>query len=189
MLDTMKSIFKSIQIGSSTTFLMPEDINMSGDISGIAVQLTLSQDNELAARNVIEWQNVADKMVRLFKYGLSVELVNEGINPTAITEFENLNINAKFKVWRPFSETEYNQMLISLVGSGILSKESGIELNTASKPDEKARIEKEEKEKRELEATFVDNVTIQDDYRNQTTTTSDGYALYNNNNTGNNPIN
>ena len=189
MLDTMKSIFKSIQIGSSTTFLMPEDINMSGDISGIAVQLTLSQDNELAARNVIEWQNVADKMVRLFKYGLSVELVNEGINPTAITEFENLNINAKFKVWRPFSETEYNQMLISLVGSGILSKESGIELNTASKPDEKARIEKEEKEKRELEATFVDNVTIQEDGRNQTTTTSDGYALYNNNNTGNNPIN
>ena len=189
MLDTMKSIFKSIQIGSSTTFLMPEDINMSGDISGIAVQLTLSQDNELAARNVIEWQNVADKMVRLFKYGLSVELVNEGINPTAITEFENLNINAKFKVWRPFSETEYNQMLISLVGSGILSKESGIELNTASKPDEKARIEKEEKEKRELEATFVDNVTIQEDVQNQTTTTSNGYALYNNNNTGNNPIN
>lgn len=167
MLDTLRALFKSIQIGSSTTFLMPEDINMSGDISGIAVQLTLSQDNELAMQNVIEWQNVADKMVRLFKYGLSVELVNEGINDKAITEFEDLRINAKFKVWRPFSETEYNQMLISLVGSGILSKESGIELNTASKPDEKARIEKEEQQKRELEASVTENVTIQENMSQQ----------------------
>ena len=79
-------------------------------------------------------------------------------------------------------------MLISLVGSGILSKESGIELNTASKPDEKARIEKEEKEKRELEATFVDNVTIQEDVRNQTTTT-EGNAVNGSNNTGRSQIN
>ena len=145
-------------------------------------------DLRAAARNVIEWQNVADKMVRLFKYGLSVELVNEGINPTAITEFENLNINAKFKVWRPFSETEYNQMLVTLVGSGILSKESGIELNTASKPDEKARIEKEEKEKRELKATVVDNVTIQEGGGNQTTTNG-GNTMNGGNNTGRSSIN
>lgn len=149
MLDTLKAIFKSIMIGSNTTFLLPEDINMSGDISGIAVQLTLSQDNELATQKVIEWQNVADKMTRLFKYGLSKELVAKGINSTAITDFRDLNINAKFKVWRPFNETEYNNMLLQLVGGGILSKETGIELNTASKPDEKARVEKEAKIKEE----------------------------------------
>ena len=40
-------------------------------------------------------------------------------------------------------------MLLQLVGGGILSKETGIELNTASKPDEKARVEKEAKIKEE----------------------------------------
>jgi hypothetical protein len=40
-------------------------------------------------------------------------------------------------------------MLTILTGAGILSKESGIELNTMSKPDEKKRIEKQEKEAQE----------------------------------------
>jgi hypothetical protein len=119
---------------------------MSGDVSGIAVQLTQSQDNELALQNVIGWQNVADKMVRLFKEGLAKELVKEGIQSTAVTDFESLNIGAQFKVWRPLNEYEYNQMVSMLVGSGILSKESGIELNTLSKPDEKLRVAKETEE-------------------------------------------
>ena len=146
MLDTLKSIFKQIQISTSTTFILPEDINLSGDVSGVAVQLTLSQDVELAQQKVIDWQNVADKMVRLFKEGLSKELVNKEINPLAVTDFQNLHINAKFKVWRPFSETEYNNMLISLKNAGLISEETGIETNTISKPDEKARINKEKED-------------------------------------------
>lgn len=142
-IDTLNLMLESIQLGSSTTFILPKDIKMSGDVSGIAVQLTQSQDNELALQHVIEWQNVADKMVRLFKYGLAKELVNKGENSQAVTEFESLNINAKFKVWRPLNENEYNQMIATLVGAGILSKESGIELNTLSKPDEKIRVDKE----------------------------------------------
>lgn len=145
-LETLKLMLNSIQLGSSTTFILPEDIKMSGDVSGIAVQLTQSQDNELALQNVIDWQNVADKMVRLFKEGLAKELVTNGIQPNAVTEFEQLNIGAQFKVWRPFNEYEYNQMVTILTGAGILSKESGIELNTLSKPDEKLRIAKETQE-------------------------------------------
>jgi hypothetical protein len=38
-------------------------------------------------------------------------------------------------------------MLTILTGAGILSKESGIELNTLSKPDEKSRVDKEEEMK------------------------------------------
>lgn len=82
-------------------------------------------------------------MVRLFKQGLAKELVNSGVNKTAITDFENLNINAKFKVWKPMNDYEYNQMLTILTGAGILSKETGIQKNTESTPDEKMRIEKE----------------------------------------------
>ena len=134
---------------------------MSGDVSGIAVQLTQSQDNELALQNVIDWQNVADKMVRLFKEGLAKELVAKGIEPNAITEFGELNIGAQFKVWRPLNEYEYNQMITILTGAGILSKESGIELNTLSKPDEKLRVanEVEQAERKAKEET--NNVAIE----------------------------
>jgi hypothetical protein len=119
---------------------------MSGDISGIAIMLTQSLDMENALQGVIEWQNVADKMVRLFKEGLAKELVNKNENTTAVTDFAKMNINAKFKVWRPLNEYEYNQMVTMLLGAGVLSQESAIELNTFSKPDEKNRIKKEEEE-------------------------------------------
>lgn len=142
-LSILQSLLDTIQLGSSTTFILPKDVKTSGDISGIAIQLTQSLDIENALQKVIEWQNVADKMVRLFKYGLSKELVNKGINKTAVTDFEHLNINAKFKVWKPMNDYEYNQMLTILTGAGILSKETGIQKNTESTPDEKMRIEKE----------------------------------------------
>ena len=148
-IDTLSLMLESIQLGSSTTFILPKDIKMSGDVSGIAVQITQSMDLELANREAVEWQNVADKMMRLFKYGLAKELVNYDLNETAITDFEELNINAKFKVWQPRNDYEYNQMLAMLKNAGILSIESGIELNTESKPDEKERI------RREQEATKI----------------------------------
>lgn len=146
-IDTLDLMLESIQLGSSTTFTLPKDIKMSGDVSGIAVQLTQAMDMETALREVVEWQNVADKMLRLFKYGLAKELVMSGERPNAITEFSDINISAKFKVWQPKNEYEYNQMLTILTGAGILSKESGIELNTASKPDEKARVAREIEER------------------------------------------
>jgi hypothetical protein len=146
MMDTLKNLLKTIQLGCATTFILPDDIRMSGDVSGLAVQLTKELDLQNAMQKVIDWQNVADKMVRLFKYGLAVELVNKGENTTAITDFVNLHINAKFKVWRPFNEMEQNSMIQMLVGAGILSKETGIEINTLSKPDERMRIQKEEED-------------------------------------------
>ena len=142
-IDTLNLMLESIQLGSSTTFLLPKDVKMSGDISGIAIMLTQSLDMENALQGVIEWQNVADKMVRLFKEGLAKELVNKNENPTAVTDFAKMNINAKFKVWRPLNEYEYNQMVTMLLGAGVLSQESAIELNTFSKPDEKNRLKKE----------------------------------------------
>lgn len=145
-LEILQALFDTIQLGSSTTFVLPKDVKMSGDISGIAIQLTQSRDIENAMQKVIEWQNVADKMVRLFKFGLSQELVNKGEQKTAITDFENLDINAKFKVWKPMSETEYNQMLVTLAGAGLLSKETGIQKNTESTPDELMRVNKEKEE-------------------------------------------
>ena len=150
MIETLELMEENIQKDSSCTFILPKDIKMSGDITGIAIQLTQAMDIEEANRGVIKWQNVASKMVRLFAYGLAKELVITGINKNAITEFESMKINASFKVWRPVSNTEYNNMLIALVNGGLLSKQSGIELNTESEPDESHRISIEEQQKLEL---------------------------------------
>lgn len=163
MIGFLKELLSSIKLGSRTTFVLPEDIKIS-DTSGIAVMITKELDIQTAKQNVIDWQNVADKMLRLFSYGLAKELVNTGKNKTAVTDFGNTNMTAKFKLWRPFSEAEYNQMLATLTGAGLLSKESGIELNTVSKPDEVSRIakEKEIEEKKAMEMMRMKSSTNED---------------------------
>lgn len=145
MLQTLELMEETIQKGSGCTFILPKDISLSGDISGVAVKISQELDNETSLLGVIDWQNVADKMCRLFKEGLAKELVNTGEKEwaTAVTDFENLHVNAKFKEWMPQSDTDYNSMLIQLKGAGLISEETGIERNTESSPDEKMRRQKE----------------------------------------------
>ena len=143
MIDTLDKIFDQIQIATGTTFILPKDIHTSSDTSGIAVQMTQSLDIQTAKNGIVEWQNVADKMVRLFKQGLAKELVDKGVMANAITEFAKININASFDVWQPYSESEYNQMLTTMKNAGILSMTTAVEQNTISRPDEVERINKE----------------------------------------------
>lgn len=143
MLETLKLMEDTIQKGSGTTFILPKDISMAGDISGVAIQIAQSLDNEEALGGVIEWQNVASKMARLFKYGLSKELKEKKDDSDAITRFKNLEVTASFKQWRPRNDTEYNNMLIAMKGAGLLSQKTGIEKNTESAPDEEIRVDKE----------------------------------------------
>lgn len=152
--------FKQIEIATGTTFILPQDIHTGSEIAGIAVKMTQSLDIQTAENGKVDWQNVADKMVRLFKWGLAMEFVNKDTSdpdykPNAITEFAKMNINAKFDIWVPYSESEYNQMLTTMKTAGILSKKTSIEMNTISRPDEVERIKKEEEEAfaKELEQT------------------------------------
>ena len=151
VIDTLEKMEDSIKLGSGTTFLLPKDIHSSGDLPGITIQLVQSLDIETAEQNVIEYQNVADKMWRLFKEGLAIELVRNGKNKTAITDFGNVDATASFKVWVPRSKSEYNKMLLELTGGGLLSKKTGIEKNTESTADEEARLEAEAANKQETE--------------------------------------
>lgn len=181
MMQTLTMMEETIQKSSGCTIILPKDISLSGDISGVAVEISMSFDNETALMNVIDWQNVADKMARLFKEGLAKELVNKGINPTAITDFEKLMINAKFKVWKPRSETDYNNMIIALKQSGCISEDTAIEKNTESSPDEKMRRQKEKDEElalkeKELSLQYGGNDNNSDDNQN-----TDNSATTNNN--------
>ena len=145
MKETLDQLEEQIMKGAGTTFILPKDIKLSGDTSGIAVQLTQELDIETALQDVNEWQNFANKMMRLFKEGLARELVNsdeEGFE-NAITDFAQLNIRTRFVVWRPQSNEAYNQMLTTLKGAGAISIQTLIEKNTESCPDEMARVQKE----------------------------------------------
>lgn len=157
MFDTLQSLEESIQKGSSTTFLLPKDVKTSGDISGIAIQLMQSLDDVKARRGVIEWQNVASKMCRLFKEGLAKELVNSGdaSRENAVTDFARMNISAKFKTWMPRSENEYNNMLGAMKSSGILSAKTAIQKNTESTPDEEIRMKRETEEAARRQVEFA----------------------------------
>ena len=80
-------------------------------------------------------------------------MVEKKIQSTAVTDFEQLNINASFKVWRPQSDTEFASMLVNLKTNGIISEETATEKSPVSAPDEKERRKKEVElqEQREIE--------------------------------------
>lgn len=148
IVETLKTLKETIEISCGTTFILPDDIKISGDTSGLAVEMTQELDMATAQDGVIEWQNVASKMARLFKEGMGIELVRSGENPKAMSEFEKLNIHAEFRVWKPKSEEAHNQMLTTLYsgGHGGISRQTYVEANTVSAPDEMARIRKEHEE-------------------------------------------
>lgn len=184
MIDTLNLMEETIQKGSGTTFLLPKDVNSSGDISAQAIMLTQSLDIENALQGVIEWQNVADKMARLFKEGLAKELVLYNKDEYAVTDFANLDISAKFKVWMPRNDSEYNQMLVTLAGAGLISKETGTEKNTISSPDEKIRLQREFEESIEM-ATKLSETATQESNGSASSTTITKITETNNNNNNN----
>lgn len=151
MIDTIDALMEQLQRDASVTFILPKDVSTSGDISGIAMQMSRALDTEYATNAVIEWQNFASKHMRLFKEGLARELVLKGENPTAITDFEKMKVSCKFKMWQPFDETTYNQMVCTAKQAGVISQQTAIEKNTLSTPDEIMRVlhETEEAERRE----------------------------------------
>ena len=158
MIDFMQSILDQLEIATGCTFILPKDVKSSGDISGLAIQMTRSLDIEESEDAVIEWQNFASKHSRLFKEGLAKQLVASGENPNAITEFADMKITTSFVTWQPFDENVYNTMLCTLKGAGLISTKTGVEKNTVSAPDEEVRLQNESDEENN---TVVEDVVVE----------------------------
>jgi len=75
----------------------------------------------------------------------------------AVTEYELTEIESEIRVWRPRNDNEYNQMITALTGAEVLSKETGAEVNTLSRPDEKARLAKQRQKELENEARLEED--------------------------------
>lgn len=159
MIETLDLMEQTIMKACGTTFVLPKDIKISGDTSGLAVELTQELDLATAQDGVIDWQNVANKMMRLFVEGLAMELVNTKENEKAITEFADLRIQNKFMVWKPKSEQAHNQMLATLKGAGGISQQTLVEKNTISTPDEMMRIEREHQKELQEQTEIAQQAT------------------------------
>lgn len=153
MIDTLDEMLNQIQRGCGVTFILPKDVKTGGDLSGLAIQMTRSLDIEWATSSVIEWQNFADKHLRLFAYGFAKQQVMSGENPTALTDYAAMRMSCRFKMWQPFDEGTYNQMVCTAKQAGIISQRTAVEKNTLSTPDEYLRIGQEAEE-----AAVMENV-------------------------------
>lgn len=161
MINTLQSLLEQLQRDASVTFILPRDISTGGDISGLAVQMTRALDIEWATSAAIEWQNFADKHMRLFKEGLARELVLSGENPTAVTDFVDMRVTCRFKMWQPFDEGTYNQMVCTAKQAGIISQQTAVEKNTLSSPDEFLRVMNETRASNETAAAAEDNAILE----------------------------
>lgn len=162
-IDMLRFIDRTIQISTGTTFIMPDDIKISGDTSGLAVELTQELDMATAQDGISEWQNVANKMSRLFKEGIAKELVIHGGDEfaTAMTDLAELRIQSMFSAWKPKSDVAENQMLTALyaAGNGGISRQTFVEKNTVSTPDEMERIRREVAEQQAREKEMAEQTT------------------------------
>lgn len=152
--EMLKDLKRDIMYYSSTTFILPDDISLGSDVSGIAVMLTMNGDYSLALQTANDWADFADNMAYLFAEGL-------GLEQGDISKFTKLKIKASFKVWMPQSEYQYNSMMVQLAAAKLTSKRTAIEKISVSAPDEMERLYEEAAIDSENELANTDNNTNQ----------------------------
>lgn len=150
------SLINQIMVATSTTFLLPKDIKTGGDLAGITVQLIQSADNEIALQGTIEYQNVADKMLRLFTYGLGKELTAKGEDTTAVTRLPKLDASAQFEIWMPKSEAEIMNLLIGYKSNQIISGRTATENCPIASPDDIQILAQEKKDRENREDAVME---------------------------------
>ena len=77
--------------------------------------------------------------------------------------------------------SQRDQTLVTLAGAGLISKETGIEKNTISNPDEKMRVQREFEDSIEM-ATKLSETATQESNGSVSSTTTTKITETNNNN-------
>lgn len=144
---------KQIQWQTSTIFLHPDDIKMSSEPSGIAIKLLLNTALEKASTDARDYDEVADEMCQLFKYGL-------GIEENRVSEYNLLSIRAEFDVWMPQSDTEIVNNIVQLKSAKAISNETAAEISPLSSSDETARISIDKAEEMAREDEIASKVGV-----------------------------
>ena len=152
---------KQIQIMTGTIFITPEDVRMSGDISGAAIKMMNSAAYEKAMLDAMGYDKFMDSLSRIFIKGYANETMR-------IAQFGTLNIRAELEVWIPQSDSEIINNLAILKSANLVSTESGTEVSPYSTPDEIERIEAENKIKEAKETNQQQNINSNNNANNPT---------------------
>lgn len=142
-LDNIKQMLKELQRACSFTIILPEDVKISGNLSGIAIRMMKILDMEKALELCQSYQNVANKMLRLFKEGLGIEMVNKGEDSNALTDYKNADVQAEFDMWMPENAEGIEGILIQSKSAGIISDQTATERSMFSASNELQRKSKE----------------------------------------------
>lgn len=121
----------------------------SGDESGISIKIKYSPAIEQAMADANEYNPFVDDMVKIFKYGYSVEVGK-------IAEYQTMNITGEIIPFIHQNEAEIMQSLMTGVSAGYLSKETAAQECPYSANDELRRLK--EQMKSELGADSITDV-------------------------------
>ena len=129
----LKTLEEKISLFSSTTFITPKDISMTGS-GGNGIALAMSNDYAVAVQSALDWKRYMSDMVMLHQQGLDLE-------SNGTTHYGDLHIGAKIVPW---SLETNNTMITNLqMESQILSTETLIDHLPHAAPDERNRIKRE----------------------------------------------
>lgn len=121
----------------------------SGDESGISIKIKYSPAIEQAMADANEYNPFVDDMVKIFKYGYSVEIGK-------IAEYQTMNITGEIIPFIHQNEAEIMSSLMTGVSAGYLSKETAAQECPYSANDELRRLK--EQIKSELGADSITDV-------------------------------
>lgn len=127
--------------------LPPEE--RSGDESGVSIKIKYSPAIEQAMADANEYNPFVDDMVKIFKYGYSVEVGK-------VAEYQNMNIIGEIIPFIHQNEAEIMASLMTGVTAGYLSKETAAEECPYRSNDELRRLK--EQMKSELGADSITDV-------------------------------
>lgn len=120
----------------------------SGDLPGVAIKLLYSPAVEYAMKDSQEYNSLVDDMVKIFKYGYGVEIIET-------SKFNNLEVYAWIKPYIHQNMTELVTNLATAVQNGFCSKQTASERITEyTTAQEWDRILKEKKEEQQADILY-----------------------------------
>lgn len=148
-------LLREIFRGSFTISFDFKDVHISGDLPGVTVKLLFSPAVEKAIKLAKEWDGFVDKMMRLFIFGVGMEVGKPA-------QFSRLKVFSHIEPWIPQNTTEIINNINTSKQAGTLSDETSYEDHPYAKADEKERMKKQEAEKEEKEIRLLEAQSVND---------------------------
>lgn len=142
MMKELESLYSNILDGAGIVTPMK---SINGDAPTGSVAMNYEPENEIARKDKNTIVPVLTHLCKVFKYYV-------GMLENDIPGYNSFSISAKLDIYSYIDFVAWNQMLVSLYNTGIISGQTAREECDVSADDEETRMEEEEKKMKEKEA-------------------------------------